>query len=76
MLDYTRLLCRVAPDPIFSIPPDPDRISEVESGRSRIRIPGVVDNETLIIKKTQNINLKCKSNSISLRLLAIKQIIE
>jgi hypothetical protein len=49
---------RVAPDPIFSIPPDPDRISEVESGRSRIRIPGVVDNGTLIIKKkTQNINL-------------------
>jgi hypothetical protein len=26
---------RVAPDPIFSIPPDLDRISEVESGQSR-----------------------------------------
>jgi hypothetical protein len=34
-------IIRVAPDPIFSIPPDPDpdRISEVESGRIRIRIP-------------------------------------
>jgi hypothetical protein len=41
------IITRVAPDPIFSIPPDPDRISEVESGRSRI--PGVVDNGTLII---------------------------
>jgi hypothetical protein len=51
---------RVAPDLIFSISldPDPDWFSEVESSRSQIRIPGVVDNGTLVIKKTQNINLE------------------
>jgi hypothetical protein len=47
-------LTRIAPDPIFSIPPDPDRISEVEYGWSRIWMPGVVD-ETLEKKNSKQI---------------------